>query len=143
MIGGMHTILYSKQPDALRSFFRDVLQFPSVDAGHGWLIFAAPPGELAVHPTEDRAYAELYLLCADLKAEMARLKAKGVEFTMPISEQRWGLVTKLRLPDGESLGLYQPRHPLAIEMAAAEPSAKKATAKRKQRATDKTKSRRR
>jgi predicted enzyme related to lactoylglutathione lyase len=116
MIGGMHTIVYSKRADAVRAFFRDVLEFPFVDAGHGWLIFATPPSELAVHPAGERGCNELYLLCADIKAEVARLEAKGVEFPEPITEQRWGLLTKLRLPDGETLGLYQPRHPMAIRM---------------------------
>jgi predicted enzyme related to lactoylglutathione lyase len=116
MIGGVHTILYSKQADAVRAFFREVLEFPSVDAGHGWLIFTAPPGELAIHPTEERGGQELYLMCADIKAEVARLQAKGVEFSEPITEQGWGSLTKLKLPDGESLGLYQPKHPMAIKM---------------------------
>jgi predicted enzyme related to lactoylglutathione lyase len=117
MIGGVHTILYSKQADAVRAFFREVLEFPSVDAGHGWLIFTAPPGELAIHPTEERGGQELYLMCADIKAEVARLQAKGVEFSEPITEQGWGSLTKLKLPDGESLGLYQPKHPMAIKMS--------------------------
>jgi predicted enzyme related to lactoylglutathione lyase len=117
VIGGMHTILYSKQPDAVRAFFRDVLDFPSVDAGHGWLIFAAPPGELAIHPCDDRGYHEMYLMCQDIKSEVARLKAKGVEFPEPVTELRWGRVTKLKLPDGQTLGMYQPLHPMAIQMA--------------------------
>jgi len=73
MIGGVHTILYSKQADAVRAFFRDVLEFPSVDAGQGWLIFAAPPGELAIHPAEERARHELYLMCADIEAEVTKV----------------------------------------------------------------------
>ncbi len=77
MIGGVHTILYSKQADAVRAFFRDVLEFPSVDAGQGWLIFAAPPGELAIHPAEERARHELYLMCADIEAEVARRQPRG------------------------------------------------------------------
>jgi len=116
MIGGMHTILYSKNADAVRGFFRDVLRFPNVDAGQGWLIFAAPPAEIAVHPTEERSYTELYMMCADLKATMEELKARGVEFPAGISEQRWGLLTQLKLPDGELLGLYEPRHPMGITM---------------------------
>ena len=116
MIGGVHTILYSKQADAVRAFFRDVLEFPSVDAGQGWLIFAAPPGELVIHPAEERARHKLYLMCADIEAEVARLAAKGVEFTMPIRDQGWGLLTQIKLPDGETLGLYEPRHPMAIRM---------------------------
>jgi len=136
MIGGVHTIFYSKQAEALRAFFRDVLEFPSVDAGQGWLIFAAPPAELAVHPAEERAYHELYLMCADVKAEVEKLKSKGVEFTMPITDQRWGLLTKLKLPDGETLGLYQPKHPMAIRMSSAPSSGvRKTRPKKKQSGT--------
>jgi hypothetical protein len=116
MIAGAHTILYSKQAEAVRAFLRDVLEFPSVDAGHGWLIFAAPPSELAVHPAEGRAYCELYLMCSDVEAEAVRLKAKGVQFVEPITDQGWGLLTRFKLPDGETLGLYQPKHRTAIEM---------------------------
>ena len=114
MIFGMHTILYSKNVDAVRVFFRDVLEFPSVDAGHGWLIFAAPPSELAVHPVEGPGYAELYLMCKDIEAAVKVLQDKGVEFPSPITEQRWGRLTHIRLPDGQTLGLYQPSHPMAI-----------------------------
>lgn len=131
MIGGVHTILYSKRPDELRTFFRDVLKFPSVDAGHGWLIFTAPPGELAIHPAEDQAHHELYLMCADIQSEVARLKAKGVEFTTPITDRRWGLLTQLRLPDGERLGLYQPTHPMAIKMTTTHQAARKNPRKKK------------
>lgn len=114
MIFGMHTILYSKDADAVRAFFRDVLKFSSVDAGHGWLIFAAPPSELAVHPVEGPGYAELYLMCKDIESTVNTLQKKGVEFPSPITEQRWGRLTHIRLPDGQTLGLYQPNHPLAI-----------------------------
>jgi len=133
MIGGMHAILYSNQADAVRAFFRDVLKFPSVDAGRGWLIFAAPPGELAIHPTEKRGYCELYLMCADIQKEVARLEAQGVEFTMPVSKQVWGLLTHLKLPDGELLGLYQPQHPTAIRMSSAPQAAAKKAPARKNR----------
>jgi predicted enzyme related to lactoylglutathione lyase len=136
MIGGLHTILYSEKAEAVWAFFREVLEFPSVDAGHGWLIFAAPPSELAVHPAEERAYPDLYLMCDDIKREVARLESKGVKFTMPISEQRWGLLTRLTLPDGQTLGLYEPRHPMAIRMSiTGRPESKKPPAKRKQAAT--------
>jgi predicted enzyme related to lactoylglutathione lyase len=122
MIAGAHTILYSKQADAVRAFFRDVLGFPSVDAGHGWLIFAMPPSELAIHPAEGQASQQLYLMCTDIQAEVKRLEGKGVEFTKPVSEQRWGLLTEFKLPDGETIGLYEPRHPTAIAMDAADKS---------------------
>jgi predicted enzyme related to lactoylglutathione lyase len=130
MIFGVHTILYSKKAEAVRAFFRDVLGFPSVDAGGGWLIFAAPPGELAIHPSEHVHREQLYLMCTDVKAEVARLEAKGVEFTAPISEQQWGLVTQFKLPDGERLGLYQPKHPMAIGMSAEKRAAGKKTSRK-------------
>ncbi len=132
MIGGIHTILYSNDAEAVRTFFRDVLEFPGVDAGGGWLVFQAPPGEIGIHPADTHVHREeLFLMCADVKAEVARLKTKGVEFTSPITEQQWGLVTQLKLPDGERLGLYQPTHPTAIRMLSARGVAgkKKATKK--------------
>ncbi len=116
MIFGVHTILYSSHAEAVRKFFREVLKFPHVDAGHGWLIFAAPPSELAVHPSEEAGSPELYLMCSDIKKTVAELESRGVEFTEPISEQGWGLLTRLKLPDGEKLGLYEPRHKTAIKM---------------------------
>jgi predicted enzyme related to lactoylglutathione lyase len=117
MIGGVHTVLYSKDAEAVRDFFRDVLDFPCVDAGGGWLVFKAPPGEIGIHPADTHVHREeIFLMCADVKAEVARLKAKGVEFTSPITDQQWGLVTQLKLPDGERLGLYQPTYPMAIRM---------------------------
>ena len=116
MISGVHTILYSTHAEAVRAFLRDILKFPHVDAGHGWLIFASPPGEIAVHPADEPGAHELYLMCTDIKATMAELEQKGVEFSEPVSEQGWGLLTHLKLPDGEKLGLYQPRHKMAIKM---------------------------
>ena len=112
MIHGAHVILYSTDADADRAFFRDVLEYPSVDAGHGWLIFALPPAELAVHPAEAGRH-ELYLMCDDLGATIRDLQAKGVS-TTPIAEQPWGRVTQISLPSGDTLGLYQPKHPTAI-----------------------------
>ncbi|MGP6159396.1 MAG: VOC family protein [Vulcanimicrobiaceae bacterium] len=117
MIGGIHAILYSKHPESVRSFLGEILELPSVDAGEGWPIFAAPPTELAVHPTEGEPEHELYLMCADVHAVVAKLAAKGVETTIPISEQDWGLVTSLRLPGGDEIGLYQPKHPSPIRAA--------------------------
>ena len=110
---GMHALIYSKRDEDTRRFFRDVLGFPSVDAGRGWLIFAAPPAEIAIHPTEEDEHTELYLMCDDIEATAADLHAKGVQ-TQPIQEQRWGRVTQLTLPSGERLGIYEPRHPMAI-----------------------------
>jgi predicted enzyme related to lactoylglutathione lyase len=115
MITGMHTIVYGEDADKVRSFFKDVLGLSSVDAGHGWLIFAAPPTEIAAHPTEPGSPGkhEIYLMCDDVEKTVAELTAKGVEFTAPITEERWGRLTELRIPGGGKMGLYQPKHPLA------------------------------
>ena len=110
MIFGAHVIAYSNDAEADRVFFQEVLGFSSVDAGHGWLIFALPPAELAVHPTDDAGAHELYLMTDDLEAEIRTLGAKGVECTQ-VEEARWGSLTKIRLPGGGHVGLYQPRHP--------------------------------
>jgi len=110
MIFGAHVILYSQDAAADRAFFRDVLGYPSVDAGHDWLIFALPPAELAVHPADAGARHELYLMSDDLSADMAALEAKHVRCS-EIEEARWGLLTRIRLPGGGEIGLYQPKHP--------------------------------
>jgi catechol 2,3-dioxygenase-like lactoylglutathione lyase family enzyme len=110
MIFGAHVIVYSKDAAADRSFFRDVLGFSSVDAGHGWLIFALPPSELAVHPGEGDVGHELYFMCDDLPAEMVSLGDKGVPCS-EVEEARWGSVTRIQLPGGGEVGLYQPKHP--------------------------------
>jgi catechol 2,3-dioxygenase-like lactoylglutathione lyase family enzyme len=110
---GLHAIIYSKAADADRAFLRDVLGFPSVDAGHGWLIFAAPPAEIAVHPAESDGYHELYLMCADIEATVADLRSRGVQMR-EIQDRPWGRLTQVPLPSGEELGLYEPRHPTAI-----------------------------
>jgi catechol 2,3-dioxygenase-like lactoylglutathione lyase family enzyme len=115
MISGAHVIVYSKNAEADRAFFRDVLGFKSVDAGHGWLIFALPPAEVAVHPSDEDGVHELYFLCDDLKAEMAALANKGVKCSK-VEEQRWGSITKMRLPGGGDVGLYQPKHPTALAL---------------------------
>ena len=114
MITGVHALVFSKDAEAVRAFFRDVLGLPSVDAGGGWLIFALPPAELAAHPAEQSGAHELYLMCDDIAATVEELKAKGVEFATPVTEQGFGLVTRLKLPGGGELGLYEPRHPTAI-----------------------------
>ena len=110
MIDGAHVVLYSHDAEADRAFFRSVLGFASVDAGHGWLIFALPAAEAAFHPDSENGRHELYLMCADLKSEMAALRAKGVECA-DVVEARWGSVTRIRLPGGGQVGLYQPNHP--------------------------------
>jgi predicted enzyme related to lactoylglutathione lyase len=114
MITGVHAIVYSADADAVRAFLRDVLELPSVDAGGGWLIFALPPAELAAHPAEESGRHELYLMCDDIQTTIAELEAKGVEFTGPVSEARFGLITSMRVPGGGELGLYEPRHPTAL-----------------------------
>jgi predicted enzyme related to lactoylglutathione lyase len=111
MINGVHAIIFSKDADAVRGFFRDVLEYPSVDAGGGWLIFALPPAELAAHPSEEGGRHELYLMCDDIEGTVEELRQKGVEFTRPVSDEGFGLMTALNLPDGGELGLYEPRHP--------------------------------
>jgi len=111
VITGAHSIVYSSDADGVRAFFRDVLGLPAVDAGHGWLIFALPPAEVAAHPTDGPGRHELYLMCDDIGATVEELRAKGVEFTGPVEEERWGLVTAIKLPGGVELGLYEPRHP--------------------------------
>jgi catechol 2,3-dioxygenase-like lactoylglutathione lyase family enzyme len=110
MIFGAHVIVYSKDAAADRAFLRDILGFASVDAGHGWLIFALPPSEVAIHPAEENDRQELYLMCNDLKAEIAALGKKGVRCS-DVQEARWGSITKIRLPGGGEVGLYQPKHP--------------------------------
>jgi len=112
MIIGAHVIVYSKDPEADRAFFREVLKFSSVDAGHGWLIFALPSAE-AFHPSEKNDVHELYFMCDDLKATMESLKGKKVKCG-PVTEQRWGTLTTISLPGGGKIGLYQPKHPTAI-----------------------------
>jgi hypothetical protein len=113
MIFGAHTILYSKDAEADRAFLRDTLGFSSVDAGHGWLIFKLPPAELAVHPADDSDRHELYLMCDDLAAEMSALTAKGVQCS-EVERAIWGSITRIVLPGGSTIGLYQPRHATAI-----------------------------
>lgn len=113
MIFGAHTIIYSKDADADRAFFRDILGLPAVDAGRGWLIFALPPGEVAVHPGEDNNRHELYLMTDDIESEIANLNQKGV-ICSNIYDQPWGSLTTITLPGGGEIGLYQPKHPTAL-----------------------------
>jgi hypothetical protein len=110
MISGIHAILYSKHADSVRAFLDDVLELRSVDAGGGWPIFAGPPLELAVHPTDDAPEHELYLMCDDVNATVAKLGERGYK-TAPVHDQGWGLLTSVELAGGERIGLYEPRHP--------------------------------
>src|SRR5215475_9484170 len=114
MITGAHAVLYSSAAEEARAFFRDILGFKSVDAGGGWLVFALPPAELAVHPAEGGGDHELYLMCDDIHATVEELRSKGAEFIDPVSEQRWGLLTSVTIPGGARIGLYQPTHPTMI-----------------------------
>jgi hypothetical protein len=126
MIIGTHILLYSKSPEADRAFFSDVLKFRTVDVGGGWLIFGLPPAELGIHPIdegEDREQAHggrnlvgavIYLMCDDLKDTVASLKAKNVSCS-EIGEEDWGIHTSIILPSGTEIGLYQPKHRLAIK----------------------------
>ena len=113
MIAGAHMIVYADDAEAARAFFRELLGFDAVDAGEGWLIFALPPGELACHPG-DAGRHELFFMCDDIEATVAELKKRGVEFTGPVSDEGWGLLTRFRVPGAGEIGLYQPRHPSAL-----------------------------
>ncbi|WP_348262556.1 VOC family protein [Telmatobacter sp. DSM 110680] len=125
MINGIHLLLYSRDPEADRAFFRDVLGFSSVDAGEGWLIFALPPAEMGIHRGDgkfvehhadhDLSGSVIYLMCDDLRATMDSLKSKGAE-TTEIVQAGWGITTTVRLPGGGGLGLYQPRHATALDL---------------------------
>jgi catechol 2,3-dioxygenase-like lactoylglutathione lyase family enzyme len=117
MITGAHSIIYATDAEAARSFLRDTLGLSNVDAGDGWLIFKSPPGELAVHPADPSASGtvELYLMCDDLAATTADLRAKGVEVG-EVTQAGWGLLTTVRVPGAGEVGLYQPRHPVAYNL---------------------------
>ena len=109
MINGAHVVVYSKDAEADRSFLKDVLGFRHVDVGHGWLIFALPASEIAVHPSDENDKHEFFLMCDDVAAEMRRLGERGV-VCEPVNELGWGKLTRIRLPGGGVLGLYEPKH---------------------------------
>jgi predicted enzyme related to lactoylglutathione lyase len=111
VINGVHAIVFSPQAEQVRAFFADVLGLSSVDAGRGWLIFALPPAELAVHPADGDPRHELYLMCDDIEATLTELRGKGVEVAREVTDQGWGLLAAIRLPDGGELPIYEPRHP--------------------------------
>jgi hypothetical protein len=113
MICGSHIVIYSKNAEADRAFFHETLGFASVDAGHGWLIFALPPAEAAFHPASENGAHELYFMCDDLRKEIEALAEKGVACS-EVAEERWGSITKIPLPGGGHVGLYQPKHPTAL-----------------------------
>jgi catechol 2,3-dioxygenase-like lactoylglutathione lyase family enzyme len=117
MIIAAHTVIFAEDADRARAFFRDVLNLPNVDAGGGWLIFRAPPAELAVHPSaaaESGRHA-LYLVCDDIEATIAELAAKGVSCS-DASDEGWGLLTSIQVPGAGTLGLYQAKHSLAHQL---------------------------
>ena len=116
MITGVHAIAFSPDAPKLRAFLADVLNLPSADAGGGWLIFALPPAELAVHPTDGGSRHELYLMCDDIHATLAELRSKGVEVARDVSDQGWGLLAAIRLPDGAEFAIYQPKHPSPLHL---------------------------
>lgn len=125
MITASHAIIYAEDPESARSFLRDVLELPFVDAHGGWLIFKLPPAELGIHPSGDPSvpdsgapsgHHELYLICDDIERTVADLTAKGVEFVGPVEDQGFGLITRLRIPGAGELGLYQPKHQTAYHL---------------------------
>jgi catechol 2,3-dioxygenase-like lactoylglutathione lyase family enzyme len=114
VITGVHAVVFVTDADAARTFFRDVLAFPAVDAGDGWLIFQLPPAELAAHPADTAGRHELYLMCDDVQATVAELEGKGVVFTAPVTDEGFGLMTSFQIPGGGEVGLYEPKHPTAL-----------------------------
>jgi predicted enzyme related to lactoylglutathione lyase len=120
VITAVHALIYNRDAAKTRAFFRDVLGLKHVDAGDGWLIFRLPPAELGIHPVEEmhsgKAPHELYFMCDDVQKTMTELKARGVEFTREVSDEGWGLLTAFKLPEGEEVGLYEPRHPTAFKL---------------------------
>ena len=114
-ISGAHVIIYSRDAEADRVFFRDVLDYPHVDAGGGWLIFKLPPAEVAVHPSDEPVSHELYLMCDDLDVTITELAASGVTCAA-VAEARWGRLSRFQLPGGSDVGIYQPRHPRATDL---------------------------
>jgi catechol 2,3-dioxygenase-like lactoylglutathione lyase family enzyme len=115
VIAGAHTILFAEDAERARAFLRDVLALESVDAGDGWLIFALPPGELAVHPGSGWGHGpgqhELFLMCHDIEETARELEAKGVELASPIEDEGWGRIARIVIPGAGEIGVYEPRHP--------------------------------
>jgi catechol 2,3-dioxygenase-like lactoylglutathione lyase family enzyme len=119
LINGAHVVIHTQDSEADRAFFRDVLGFPSVDAGHGWLIFAMPPAEAAFHDSDSQGQGnhgrhELYFMCDDITATLKDLRSKNVKVS-DVSEQRWGKLASLTLPGGGKIGVYEPKHPSPFE----------------------------
>jgi predicted enzyme related to lactoylglutathione lyase len=110
VITGVHAIIYSKHVDRIYAFLREALGLAFVDAGEGRLMFAGPPLEIAAHETDGEPGHEFYFICDDVHSTVEQLAKHDVEITMPITDRGWGLVTRLRLPGGDEIGLYEPRH---------------------------------
>jgi predicted enzyme related to lactoylglutathione lyase len=118
-INGAHVLIYTSEPEALRAVFKDVLDWPHVDSGDGWLIFRLPPAELAFHPAEGPTYdsgvrTQLTFMCDDLRTTIKELTDRGLEIRGEPEDEGWGITTTLVLPGGVELMLYEPRHPTAI-----------------------------
>ena len=115
MIAGAHTILFADDAERARGFLRDVLGLEGVDAGDGWLIFALPPGELAVHPGSGWGHGPghhaLFFMCHDIEKTVEELEGKGVELVSPIEDEDWGRIVQFKLPGAGEMGVYEPRHP--------------------------------
>jgi catechol 2,3-dioxygenase-like lactoylglutathione lyase family enzyme len=122
MISGTHVVIYTTDAEADRAFFRDVLNFPSVDAGEGWLVFAVPPAEIAFHPAAENGKHQVYFMCDDVAATIQVLERQKVKCD-PVADLSWGLLTFLSLPGGGRLGLYQPKHPVAARKDSSQPLA--------------------
>jgi catechol 2,3-dioxygenase-like lactoylglutathione lyase family enzyme len=130
MISGAHAIIYTKNAEADKAFFRDVLKLPNVDVGRGWLIFGLPPSEIAMHPTDEKAYHELYLICDDIELFITKMTFLKIECSAA-SDQGWGILSQITLPGGGKLGVYQPRHARPQPMASGSASEKTTTPKPK------------
>jgi catechol 2,3-dioxygenase-like lactoylglutathione lyase family enzyme len=130
MITGIHAILYAQNAEKARAFFRDVLEFHFVDAHDGWLIFALPPTELGVHPTDGESQHELYLMCEDINQTVATLEKEGVSCS-EVSDAGWGWLSSVAIPGAGKMGIYQPRHKLAHSPASKKAKQAKAKPKRK------------
>lgn len=116
MITGAHTLLYTTEPEAMRAFFRDVLELHSVDAGGGWLIFALPPAEVAVHPIDvGHEHHEITLMCDDIDATVIELRGRGAQFAGNVEDRGWGRTIQLVLPDATQMMLYEPHHAVATQ----------------------------
>jgi catechol 2,3-dioxygenase-like lactoylglutathione lyase family enzyme len=119
VIAGAHTIIFAEDAERAREFLHDVLGFEGIDAGEGWLIFALPPGELAVHPGSGwgrgPGHHALFLMCHDIEHTVAELERKGVEFVSPIEDEGWGRIAHFKIPGAGEIGLYEPRHPSPLQ----------------------------